>query len=76
MNNTTQDIRLTLTVTETNQILEALGQRTYVDVYRLIGKIQQQADAQLNGGEPLIASAPHRSSEAIPEPDQQPPLRG
>lgn len=48
-----QNLQLTLTVTEVNQILEALGQRTYADVYRLVSKIRQQADGQLSESEDL-----------------------
>ena len=48
MTDATQEIQLTLNIAEINQILEALGQRTYSDVYRLVGKIQEQAENQLN----------------------------
>ena len=51
--NQTPTIQLTLSITEVNQILEALGQRMYKDVFRLIASIQQQANAQLDaGGDP------------------------
>ena len=46
-----QEITLTLSLAEANQILEALGQQPYVRVYELIGKIQQQAQVQL-GAQP------------------------
>jgi hypothetical protein len=42
------EITLTLSVAETNLILEALGQMPYVRVYELIAKMQQQAQAQLS----------------------------
>jgi hypothetical protein len=42
------EINLTLSVAETNLILEALGQMPYVRVYELIAKMQQQAQAQLS----------------------------
>lgn len=40
-------VNLTLTVAEVNQILEALGQQPYVQVYQLIAKLQQQAQQAL-----------------------------
>lgn len=42
-----QELQLTLTLAEVNQILEVLGERTYREVYQLVTKIQQQASAQL-----------------------------
>ena len=46
-----QEIQLTLTLDEVNQILAALGQQSYKDVFQLLGKIQQQATAQLNAAQ-------------------------
>ncbi len=40
-------IQLTLTLDETNMVLEALGQLPYVRVYTLITKMQQQASVSL-----------------------------
>jgi len=45
-------IQLALTLDEVNMILEALGQLPFVKVHQLIGKIHQQAEAQLREGEP------------------------
>ena len=42
------NINLKITLDETNLILAALGQQPYLQVYQLIEKIQQQAQAQLN----------------------------
>jgi hypothetical protein len=42
-----QDIKLQVTLPEVNQILDALGEKSYKEVYQLIIKIQQQAEAQL-----------------------------
>lgn len=42
-----RDIQLTLTVEETNVVLEALGHLPYVRVHLLIDKLQQQATSQL-----------------------------
>ena len=41
------NIQLTLKLAEINQILDALSQKPYVEVYQLINKIQQQAQNQL-----------------------------
>jgi hypothetical protein len=43
-----QEIQLQLTLAEINQILEALGEKSYKDVFQLVSKIQAQASAQLN----------------------------
>jgi len=61
-----QEVTLTITIGEANQILEALGQMPYVRVYELIGKIQQQAQTQLttpkangaNHAEPAVRRIP------------------
>ena len=49
-----QDIHLHLTLAEVNQILDALGEKSYKQVYQLISKIQQQAEAQLQGNHPAL----------------------
>ncbi len=43
-----QEIQLQLTLAEVNQILEALGEKSYKDVFQLVSKIQAQAKAQLD----------------------------
>jgi hypothetical protein len=43
-----QEIQLTLTLAEVNHILEALGEKSYKDVFQLVSKIQTQASSQLN----------------------------
>jgi len=43
-----QEIKLTLSIAEVNQVLEALGQMPYIQVYELITNIQQQAQPQLS----------------------------
>jgi hypothetical protein len=40
-------IKLELSIDETNLILEALGQLPFARVFTLIGRIQEQARAQL-----------------------------
>ncbi len=42
-----QEVQLQLTLVEVNQILDALGEKSYKQVYQLIIKIQQQAENQL-----------------------------
>jgi hypothetical protein len=47
-----KDISLTLTIEETNLVLEALGNLPFVRVFALIGKIQEQARQQLSDDTP------------------------
>lgn len=42
-----QEIQLQVTLPEVNQILDALAEKSYKQVYQLIIKIQQQAEVQL-----------------------------
>jgi hypothetical protein len=42
------DLKLQLSVTEVNKIIEALGHLPYLQVYELIGKIHAQAQEQLS----------------------------
>ena len=48
-----QDIQLQLALPEVNQILDALSEKSYKEVYQLIIKIQQQAEVQLQGNNHL-----------------------
>jgi hypothetical protein len=50
-NATMQEIELKLTLAEVNQILAALGEKSYKEVFQLVSKIQAQATAQLNNVE-------------------------
>lgn len=59
------EIQLQLTLAEVNQILDALGQKSYKEVYQLIGKIQRQAEAQLQDNQPGVNPA---SEESQPSP--------
>lgn len=43
-----QEITLTLTLAEINQILKSLGEQPYPQVFELINKIQQQTQQQLD----------------------------
>jgi hypothetical protein len=45
--NEIQEIKITLTLGEVNQILDALGSVPYRQVFQLIAKIQTQAETQL-----------------------------
>ncbi|MCU0433363.1 MAG: hypothetical protein MUC87_07925 [Bacteroidia bacterium] len=47
-------INLTLTIDEANLIFKALGRLPFNEVYELIGKLNEQANAQLtaNGSQP------------------------
>lgn len=53
-----QEIELRLTLAEINQILDALGQKQYKDVYQLVTKIQQQAQAQLEAQQTAVPGSP------------------
>ena len=53
-------IQLSLTLEETNTVLEALGQMPYARVYLLVAKIQQQASAHL-----------HEEQHPVPEKNSQ-----
>ena len=60
--NDNKPVQLDLSLSEVNQILESLGQLPYIQVYQLIGKIQQQAQAQLH--QPMLQEAPNNEQEA------------
>jgi hypothetical protein len=42
-----QDIKLSLTIEETNLVLESLGNLPFARVYALVAKLQEQAARQL-----------------------------
>ena len=50
-----EEINLRLSLNEVNQILNALGEKSYKQVYQLIRKIQAQAETQLQES-PAIAA--------------------
>jgi hypothetical protein len=54
-----EEIVLKLTPEEINCVLEGIGNLPFVKVYALVGKIQNQAAAQLNG----LAQAPEAPTE-------------
>ena len=63
-----KDITLQITVDEANVILEALGNLPFVKVYRLIGKLQEQAGQQLDGRPALeTASSPDNPAPTLGE---------
>ena len=43
------DLKFTLTTDETNLVLEGLGHLSFGKVYKLVSKIQRQAQQQLSG---------------------------
>ena len=45
-----KEVELKVTIDEANLILEGLGQLPFARVYTLVGKLQDQAARQLNGG--------------------------
>jgi hypothetical protein len=47
-----KEISLTLTIDETNLVLEALGNLSFARVFAVIGKIQEQARQQLSDDTP------------------------
>lgn len=49
-----KDISLTLTIEETNLVLEALGNLPFARVFAVIGKIQEQARHQLSNETPAV----------------------
>ncbi len=44
-------IKLELTLEETNKVLEALGQRPYIQVFELINKVSEQAQSQVQASQ-------------------------
>ena len=63
-----QEITLKVTTDEANLILEALGNLPFVRVYALIGRIQQQAAAQL--GNESAAKETHLAELTATGPDE------
>jgi hypothetical protein len=53
-----QEITLVLTLSEINQILAALGEQSYKDVFQLVTKIQQQAQRQLEAAQATSDATP------------------
>lgn len=63
--NEIQEVKITLTLGEVNQILDALGNVPYRQVFQLIGKIQMQAEAQLQ--QPANSNSLPQSSQIVSE---------
>lgn len=51
-NENTKQLQFSLSIEETNLILEALGQMPFIKVHQLISSIQQQAASQLQNNQP------------------------
>lgn len=58
-----KQLQLELTLEEVNTILTALGQQPYVQVYELIGKIRQQAGAQVQSDKKQQTGVEHTSGD-------------
>lgn len=54
---TVQTVKLELTVDEVNTILASLGKHPFEAIFQLVGKIQQQGNAQLQAAAPAEAPA-------------------
>lgn len=52
-----KEINLSLTVDEVNQVIEALGQMPFIQVYKLIEKIHLQANQQIDHTQPTNSTA-------------------
>lgn len=63
--NEIQEVKITLTLGEVNQILDALGNVPYRQVFQLIGKIQTQAEAQLQ--QPANSNSLPQSTQIVSE---------
>lgn len=68
--NQPQSIKINLTLQEANQILDALGGLPFRDVYQLINKIQNQAEAQLQTPSTLPTS--ESFTDDVPQNNPQP----
>ena len=58
------ELELKLTLPEINTLLEALGGLPYKQVYQLVAKIQQQAQAQLHQTEAASGNVAHQDPQA------------
>lgn len=54
---TVQTVKLELTVDEVNTILASLGKHPFEAIFQLVGKIQQQGNAQLQAAAPAAPAA-------------------
>lgn len=57
------EFELKLTLQEVNVLLEALGGLPYKQVYQLVAKIQQQAQAQLQEGSPASGNVSPQTTQ-------------
>jgi len=57
------ELELKLTLPEINVLLEALGGLPYKQVYQLVAKIQQQAQAQLPEATPAGGNVSHQTAQ-------------
>lgn len=68
-----EEIELKLTLNEVNQILEALGQRPYAQIYQLVHKVQEQAQSQIRASA-QANHAPSALNDRGSEPNSEPSL--
>ena len=59
-----KEIELKVTVDEANLILEGLGHLPFAKVFALVGRIQEQAQQQLNGSAPAAKGPAKRKGAA------------
>ncbi len=59
------EIKIMLTLDETNLILEALGEMPFVRVHQLIAKIQQQAHSQIQASQAQLAAQKTTATENL-----------
>ena len=52
-----REIQVNLTLSEINKILDALGNLPYREVFQLVGKIQTQAESQLEQETPQLSNS-------------------
>ena len=67
--NQPQELTFQLTVEETNEILSALGNQPFNQVFQLITKLQQQAAAQLQNGTEAPAPIPADKKQSKEQPE-------
>ena len=59
------EVKLTLSLREINQILEALGNQSYVSVFELVANIQEQVQTQIKNAGPVALVFPVQGFNAF-----------
>jgi hypothetical protein len=60
-NDAMPEVTLTLTLDETNLVLESLGQMPFVQVHQLIAKIHEQAESQVAASANVVHESPPKT---------------